>query len=39
MRAGGGEGRGEMTYSKTGIHEGKAATYTIRQPHCKEQEW
>ena len=39
MRAGGGEGSGGMTYSETGIREGKAAKYTIRQPHCREQEW
>ena len=25
-------------YSETGIHEGKATTYTTRQPHCREQD-
>ena len=39
MAAGGSEARGGMTYSKTGICEDKAATYTIRQPHCREQDW
>ena len=39
MRAGGGEGRAGMTHSEIGICEGKAATYTIRQPYCREQDW
>ena len=28
-----------MTHSETVIREGKAATYTTRQPHCREQDW